>query len=99
MTIFIPQNSLLRRLVETAESEDDFTKRSLRQMFLFLDEHPAVVKNGFTSTDSTRSEQTVFITEEQKPKRERGFCAHGWIRPSSNAMYALLGMVNSMEWI
>ena len=30
MTIFIPQDSLLRCLVETAESEGDFTKRSLR---------------------------------------------------------------------
>ena len=47
ITIFIPQDSLLRRLVETAESEDDFTKRSLRQMFLFLDEHPAAVKKWF----------------------------------------------------
>ena len=47
MTIFIPQDSLLRRLVETAESENDFTKRSLRQMFLFLDEHPAAVKKWF----------------------------------------------------
>lgn len=47
MTIFIPQDSLLQRLVETAESEDDFTKRSLRQMFLFLDEHPAAVKKWF----------------------------------------------------
>ena len=40
MTIFITQDSLLRHMVETAESEDDFTKRSLRQIFLFLDEHP-----------------------------------------------------------
>lgn len=47
MTIFITQDSLLRRLVETAESEDDFTKRSLRQTFLFLDEHPAAVKKWF----------------------------------------------------
>ena len=44
MTIFIPHDSLLQRMVETAESEDDFTKRSLRQMFLFLDEHPPAVK-------------------------------------------------------
>ena len=27
MTIFIPQDSLLRRLVETAESEDDFMQK------------------------------------------------------------------------
>lgn len=49
MTIFIPQDSLLRRLVETAESEDDFTKRSLRQKFLFLDEHPTAVQKWFYS--------------------------------------------------
>lgn len=47
MAIFIPQDSLLRCLVETAESEDDFTKRSLRQIFLFLDEHPTAVKEWF----------------------------------------------------
>ena len=47
MTIFIPQDSLLRCLVETAESEDDFTKRSLRRIFLFLDEHPAAVRKWF----------------------------------------------------
>lgn len=44
ITIFIPQDSLLRHLVETTESEDDFTKRSLQRKFLFLDEHPTAVK-------------------------------------------------------
>ena len=44
MTIFIPQDLLLRRLVETPESEDNFTKRSLQQIFLFLDENPTAVK-------------------------------------------------------
>lgn len=47
MTIFIPQDSLLRCLVKTAESEDDFTKRSLRRIYLFLDEHPTAVKKWF----------------------------------------------------
>ena len=47
MTIFITQDSLLRHMVETAESEDDFTKRSLRQIFLFLDEHPTAVRKWF----------------------------------------------------
>lgn len=47
MTIFVRQDFLLRHLIETAEDEDDFTKRSLRQMFLFLDEHPTAVKNWF----------------------------------------------------
>ena len=47
MTIFIPQDSLLRHMVETAESEDDFTKRSLQKIFLFLDEHPTAVKKWF----------------------------------------------------
>ena len=54
MTIFIPQDLLLRRLVETSESEDNFTKRNLQQIFLFLDENPTAVKNGFTLTGSTR---------------------------------------------
>ena len=44
MTIFITQDQLLRHMVETAESEDDFTKRSLRKIFLFLDENPTAVK-------------------------------------------------------
>ena len=47
MTIFIPQDLLLRRLVETSESEDNFTKRSLQQIFLFLDENPTAVKKWF----------------------------------------------------
>jgi len=47
MAIFIPQDSLLRCLVGTAESEDDFTKRSLQQVFLFLDERPTAVKKWF----------------------------------------------------
>jgi len=47
MAIFIPQDLLLRCLVETAESEDDFTKKSLRQIFLFLDEHLTAVKKWF----------------------------------------------------
>ena len=47
MTIFITQDSLLRHMVETAESEDDFTKRSLRKIFLFLDENPTAVKKWF----------------------------------------------------
>ena len=47
MTIFIPQDLLLRRLVETPESEDNFTKRSLQQIFLFLDENPTAVKKWF----------------------------------------------------
>ena len=47
MTIFITQDSLLRHMVETAESEDDFTKRSLRKIFLFLDENSTAVKKWF----------------------------------------------------
>ena len=47
MTIFITQDQLLRHMVETAESEDDFTKRSLRKIFLFLDENPTAVKKWF----------------------------------------------------
>ena len=47
MTLFIPQDALLRQLVETAENEDGFAKRSLRRTFLFLDEHPTAVKKWF----------------------------------------------------
>ena len=41
--------------------------------------------------------QTISIMEKQKQKPERGFCVHGWIRLSSNAIYALLEMTNQVE--
>lgn len=47
MTVFVQLDSMLHELIETGESEDDFVKAKLRQMFLFLDEHPDAVKKWF----------------------------------------------------
>lgn len=47
MAVYVPSDFMLKHLIETTENEDDFTERSLKQTYLFLDEHPEAVKKWF----------------------------------------------------